>query len=60
LPVAAVVRPPNHPPRVGVNFTEAVGEKVAFINYIDDMPEWLGLGVLSFAKIPSAAVSACF
>ena len=30
------VRPPNYPPRIGTNFTEAVGKVVAFINYVDE------------------------
>jgi len=30
------VRPPNYPPRIGTNFTEAAGKVVAFINYVDE------------------------
>ncbi len=39
------VRPPNYPPEIGINFTEAVGKTVAYINYVDDAPEWQSLQV---------------
>lgn len=59
------VRPLNYPPRVGVNFTEAVGKTIAFINYVDDAPDWQGLEVrftdgtlLSFDLMPCVRVRA--
>lgn len=30
----------NSPPKIGVNFTEAVGKTVAFVNVVNDAPEW--------------------
>ena len=34
-------RAKNTPPKVGVNFTEAVGKVVAFVNVISDSPDLL-------------------
>ena len=30
----------NTPPKLGVNFTEAVSKVVAFVNVINDPPDW--------------------
>ena len=35
----------NEPPRLGLNFTEAVGKTVAFLNVINDPPEWQALEI---------------
>ena len=35
----------NMPPKLGVNFTEAVGKTVAFVNIVNDPPEWQALEV---------------
>jgi hypothetical protein len=35
----------NQPPRLGLNLTEAVGKVVAFLNIINDPPEWQGLEI---------------
>jgi hypothetical protein len=33
------------PPKLGLNFTEAVGKVVAFVNVINDPPEWQALKI---------------
>jgi hypothetical protein len=38
-------RAKNTPPKLGLNFTEAVGKVVAFVNVINDPPEWQALEV---------------
>lgn len=35
----------NTPPKVGVNFTEAAGKVVAFVNVINDPPDWQALEI---------------
>jgi hypothetical protein len=35
----------NQPPRLGLNLTEAAGKVVAFLNIINDPPEWQGLEI---------------
>ncbi len=35
----------NQQPRLGLNLTEAVGKVVAFLNIINDPPEWQGLEI---------------
>ena len=35
----------NVPPKLGLNFTEAVGKVVAFVNVINDPPEWQALEI---------------
>jgi hypothetical protein len=39
------VRPPNYPPSIGTNFTEAVGKVVAFINYVDRPQDYHALEI---------------
>ncbi|MFZ0271198.1 MAG: hypothetical protein WB524_12640 [Acidobacteriaceae bacterium] len=34
-----------HPPKIGLNFTEAAGKTVAYINYNAHFPEWIALEV---------------
>jgi hypothetical protein len=38
-------RPRNAPPQVGMNFTEAAGKVVAFVNVINDPPDWQALEI---------------
>ena len=38
-------RAKNAPPKLGLNFTEAVGKVVAFVNVINDPPDWQALEV---------------
>ena len=38
-------RAKNTPPKLGLNFTEAVGKVVAFVNVINDPPEWQALEI---------------
>jgi hypothetical protein len=38
-------RAKNAPPKLGLNFTEAVGKVVAFVNVINDPPEWQALEI---------------
>jgi hypothetical protein len=40
-----VNRSRNQPPKLGLNLTEAVGKVVAFLNIINDPPEWQGLEI---------------
>jgi hypothetical protein len=35
----------NRPPTLGLNFTEAVGKVVAFVNVINDPPNWQALEI---------------
>jgi hypothetical protein len=35
----------NTPPKLGVNFTEVVGKIVAFVNVVNDPPEWQALEI---------------
>jgi hypothetical protein len=35
----------NTPPRLGMNFTEAVGKVVAFVNLINEPPDWQALEI---------------
>jgi len=35
----------NAPPKLGLNFTEAVGKVVAFVNVISNPPDWQALGI---------------
>jgi hypothetical protein len=35
----------NSPPKIGVNLTEVVGKIVAFVNVVNDPPEWQALEV---------------
>jgi hypothetical protein len=38
-------RAKNMPPKLGVNFTEAVGKTVAFVNVLNDPPDWQALEI---------------
>ena len=38
-------RAKNTPPKLGLNFTEAVGKVVAFVNVINDPPNWQALEI---------------
>jgi hypothetical protein len=38
-------RAKNTPPNVAMNFTEAVGKVVAFVNVINDPPDWQSLEI---------------
>jgi hypothetical protein len=38
-------RAKNTPPKIGVNFTEAVGKVVAFVNVINNPPDWQSLEI---------------
>jgi hypothetical protein len=35
----------NEPPKLGLNFTEAVGKVVAFVNVVNDPPNWQALEI---------------
>ncbi len=35
----------NTRPKIGVNFTEVVGKTVAFVNVVNDPPEWQALEI---------------
>jgi hypothetical protein len=35
----------NAPPKLGLNFTEAAGKTVAFVNVINDPPNWQALEI---------------
>lgn len=35
----------NEPPKLGLNFTEAVGKVIAFVNVINDPPNWQALEI---------------
>jgi len=35
----------NRPPTLGLNFTEAVGKVIAFVNVINDPPNWQALEI---------------
>jgi hypothetical protein len=38
-------RSKNEPPKIGLNFTEAVGKTVAFVNVVNDPPNWQALEI---------------
>ena len=38
-------RSKNEPPKIGLNFTEAVGKTVAFVNVVNDPPDWQALEI---------------
>ena len=38
-------RAKNTPPKIGVNFTEAVGKVIAFVNVINNPPDWQSLEI---------------
>jgi hypothetical protein len=38
-------RSKNEPPKIGLNFTEAVGKVVAFVNVVNDPPNWQALEI---------------
>ena len=38
-------RAKNAPPKLGLNFTEAAGKTVAFVNVINDPPNWQALEI---------------
>ncbi|MEG9437412.1 hypothetical protein JAO29_14745 [Edaphobacter sp. HDX4] len=38
-------RPRNELPTLGVNFTEAVGKIIAFVNVVNDPPNWQALEI---------------
>jgi hypothetical protein len=38
-------RSKNEPPKIGLNFTEAAGKTVAFVNVVNDPPSWQALEI---------------